>query len=80
MVLLFFTNVLIKIEEAKITICCVYTLIIYFTRAAPTEMPPVLLCWLKTPEVDVGGMAVELSHQYSVPFCCQATDGSRGAV
>jgi len=34
------------------------------------------------PEVDVGGMAVEAEpfHQYSIPFCCCMTDGSRGAV
>ena len=33
-------------------------------------------------EVDVGGMAVEVepSHQYSIPFCCCVTGGSRGAV
>jgi len=31
---------------------------------------------------DVGGMAVEVepSHQYSIPFRCHVTDGSRGAV
>ena len=33
-------------------------------------------------EADVGGVAVEVetSHQYSITFCCCATDGSRGAV
>jgi len=31
---------------------------------------------------DVGAMAVEVepSHQYSIPFCCYVTDGSRGAL
>ena len=51
-------------------------------RAAPKVMPPILLCWPMTSEVDVGGMAVEVepSRQYSVKFCCCATDDSRGAV
>jgi len=33
-------------------------------------------------EADVGGMAVEIepSHQYSITFCCHATDDSRGTV
>ena len=41
-------------------------------------MPPILLCWSSTSEADVGGMAVgaELSHQYSVTFCCLVKDGS----
>ena len=45
-------------------------------------MPPVLLCWPTTSEVDVGDMAVEdePSRQYSVKLCCRATDDSRGAV
>jgi len=45
-------------------------------------MPPILLCWPTTSEVDVGDMAVEVepSHQYSVIFCCHATDDSGGAV
>ena len=32
--------------------------------------------------MDVGCLAVEVepSHQYSIPFCCHVTDGSRGAV
>jgi len=29
------------------------------TRAAPKVMPPLLLCWSTTLEVDVGGVAVE---------------------
>ena len=51
-------------------------------KAAPKVMPPVLLCWSMTSEVDVGGMAVEdePSHQHSITFCCHVTDGSRGAV
>jgi len=45
-------------------------------------MPPILLCWPTTSEVDIG-MAVEeaeSSCQYSAAFCCCATDSSRGAV
>jgi len=45
-------------------------------------MPPILLYWPIVSEMKVVGMAidVEASHQYSVTFCCCATDGSRGAV
>jgi hypothetical protein len=45
-------------------------------------MPPVLLCWSTTSEVDVGDMTVEVepSRQYAVKFCCHATDDSRRAV
>ena len=51
-------------------------------EADPKVMPPVLLCWLTTSEEDVGGMAVdaEPSQQYSILFCCQVTDGRRGAM
>jgi len=51
-------------------------------RAAPKVMPPMLSCWPTTSEADVGSMVVEaeLSHQYSVAFCCHVTDGSRGAL
>jgi len=31
----------------------------YGTIAAPKVMPPVLLCWPTTSEVDVGSMALE---------------------
>ena len=53
-----------------------------YTRTAPEVMPPILLCWLTTSEVDIGDVAVEAepSQQYSVSFCCHGTDGSRGAV
>jgi hypothetical protein len=52
------------------------------TRVAPKLMHPILLCWHTTSEADVGNMAVEVktSRQYSVKFCCRATDDSRGAV
>ena len=42
----------------------------------------ILLCCHTTSEGDVGGMAVKVkpSHQYSIPFCCCVTDGSREAV
>jgi len=45
-------------------------------------MPPILFYWPMILEVNVGGMSaeVEFSHQYSITFCCQGTDGSRGAV
>ena len=51
-------------------------------KIALKVMPPILLCWPPTSEVDVGSIAAEVepSHQYSVTFCCSATDGSRGAV
>jgi len=50
-------------------------------RAALKVMPPILLCWPKMSEEDVGGMEVEVepSHYFTV-FCCRAVDGSRGAV
>ena len=49
---------------------------------APEVMPSSSWCRPTTSEADVGGMAVELehAHQYSIPFCCCATDGSRGAL
>ena len=51
-------------------------------KAAPKVMPPILLCWPTIWEADVGGMTVEVefSHQYSVTYCCYATDGSREVV
>lgn len=40
----------------------------YFMRAAPKSMPPLLLCCPMTSETDAGGMAadVEPSQQYYV--------------
>jgi hypothetical protein len=40
------------------------------------------IMWPTTSELDVGDMAVavEPSRQYSVKFCCRATDDRRGAV
>jgi len=51
-------------------------------RASPKVMPPFLLYWSTTSEVDTGGMAVEAKPpwQYSVTFCGHATDSNRGAV
>ena len=45
-------------------------------------MPPILLCWTMTLEVDVDGTAAEaeLPHQYSIIFCCPLTDGNSGTV
>ena len=50
--------------------------------AALKVMPPILLYWPTTLEVDIGGTAVEVehSHQYSIAFCCCVTDGSREAI
>ena len=52
------------------------------TRAVPTVMPPLLLCWTMKSVVDVGGLAVEVepSCQYSITFCYHVTDDSRGVV
>ena len=49
---------------------------------ADLELTPILLLWPTRAEADVCGVAVEdkPSHQYSVTFCCHATDGSRGAA
>jgi len=46
--------------------------IVYFVRAALKVMPPALLCWPRTSEVDIGGTAAdaEPSQLYSVTFCC----------
>ena len=53
----------------------------FATRVAPKLMPLILLCWCMMSEADVGDMLVEVepSRQYSVKFCCRATDDSRGA-
>ena len=42
-------------------------------RAALKVMPPILIYWSMTLEVDVRGMAVEVepSRQYSITFCCR---------
>ena len=54
--------------------------ITYLTRAALKVMFPILFCWPTMSEADGGGMAVgvEPSHQCSVTFCCQKTNGNRG--
>jgi len=50
-------------------------------RAAQKAMAPVLLCWPMS-GVNVGGVAVEAEpfHQYSLTFCFQGTEGSRGSL
>ena len=55
---------------------------VLYTRVAPKLMTPILLCWPMTSEADAGDTAVEVepSRQYSIKFCCRATDDSRGAV
>ena len=47
-------------------------------RVALEVMPPILLCWPTTLEVDVGGVAVESEHL--ITFCSCVTDDNRGAV
>ena len=51
-------------------------------KATPKVMPPILLCWPTTSEVDVGDMVVktEPSHQYSITFCCYVADDRREAA
>lgn len=51
-------------------------------KDAPEVIPPILLYRPTISEADVGGIAilVELSHQYSITFCCHAIDGIRGAA
>jgi len=51
-------------------------------RAAPKVIPPVLLCWPTTQEVDDSDIEseVEPPYQYSFIFRCHVTNGSRGAV
>jgi len=46
-----------------------------YTRTALKVMPPILLFWPIVAEADIGDMP---SRQYSIPFCCHVTDGSRG--
>ena len=55
--------------------------VVYFTRAAPKVIPPILGCWPTTPEAD-GGMAVvvEPSYQYPTAFCCHVKNGNSRAV
>jgi len=55
--------------------------IVYFKRASPKAMLPVLSCWPVTSETDVCGMAAETdhSHQYSIIFCFCVADG-RGSL
>jgi len=66
---------MIVIREHK-TLSCYINLHLYFqrlvVRSAPKVMPPILLHWPTTSEVDVGETAVEgeTSHQYSTEFCC----------
>jgi hypothetical protein len=50
-----------------------------FTKVAPKLMPPIFLCLPTMSVADFGDMAVEVepsSTQYSVKFCCHATDDS----
>jgi len=54
----------------------------FCVRAAPKDMPHILLCWPTMSEADVGGLAVqyESPYQYSITCCSHATGGSRGAI
>ena len=51
-------------------------------KVAPKVMPPILLYWPVTSEVDVGDRTADIkaSHQYFVTFCYHLTDRRRGAV
>ena len=42
-------------EKVKMLRFCFF----FIPRAAPKVMPPILLCWPTTSEVDVGGMTAE---------------------
>jgi len=51
----------------------------WFMWSTLKAMPPILLCWPTTSEVDVGVAAeAQPSHQYSILFCCHVTEGSEG--
>jgi len=56
-------------------------MLIKYTRAALKVMPPTLLYWPMTSEINVGVTAVKVepSQEYSVTFCCLEIDSSRGA-
>ena len=75
-----YVYIYIYILENDCVYCAVRTEV--YTRAAPKVMPPILLCWPTTSVANVVDMAVEVepSRQYSVKFCCRATDYNRGAV
>ena len=65
----------------KVSLLLIYTKYVTYEGYSKV-MPPVLLCWHKMSELDVGSMAVtvEPSHQYSFTCCCCVTDSNRGAV
>lgn len=52
------------------------------TWSALKVMPPILLCWPTTPEVNVGGMVAEAEPPQSCPviFWCRGTDSSTGTA
>lgn len=56
--------------------------VIWWMKAAPKVVPPILFCWPVTSEADGGCMAIESepSCYYCVSFCCCMTDGSTRAV
>jgi len=70
------------VEEMRLKTTLDLQVRLFYVRVTLKLMPPSLLCWPTTSEVDVGDIAVEVepSCQYSVKFCCRVTDDSRGAV
>jgi len=70
------------VEEMRLKTTLDLQVRLIYARVALKLMPPILLCWPMTSKADVGDMAVEAepSCQYSVKFCCCATDDSRGVV
>jgi len=76
-----FLYVLIKkknIKNEDVLLLFYINYIMHFMRAAPKVMPPILICFPTTSEMDVGGMAVEVqpSHRCSITCCCHVTDDS----
>ena len=61
--------------------CCTEGLLVIYNGCSWKLMPPILLCWPTTSEVDVAGIAVEVepTHQYSVLLPCDRWQ-QRGAL
>ena len=57
-------NVLSEIFKIQMFYYLYINNIIYFASAALKVMPPILLCWPITSELDIGGMAVEVKPSH----------------
>jgi len=70
------------VEEMRLKTTLDLQVRLIYRRVTLKLMPPISLRWPTTSEADVGDMAVEVEpfRQYSVKFCCRATDDSKGAV